>query len=152
MGSPWAGKCCLLPEGLVFSFLATPLQPQNGQIMSELECCKNVHIRNVDLDIENIHLARASSLVEDLGNPVLCQRKSFACLAPASWGRQLVVNFSFGSAHPAERSAHCAADPPPKQAASVFLQPEAGWPVWEPVGKAPLCWAALHTAREFHSL
>lgn len=91
--------------------------------MSELECCKNVHIRNVDLDIENIHLARASSLVEDLGNPVLCQRKGFACLAPASWGRQLVVNFNFESA---ERSAHCPADPtppPPAKAGSFCIPP-----------------------------
>lgn len=53
MGSPWARKCCQLPERLVFNFLATPLQPQNRQIMNELECGKNVHKINVNLDIEN---------------------------------------------------------------------------------------------------
>lgn len=47
-----------LPQHPVFSFLAAVLQPQNRQIMNELECYKNVI--NVYLDRE-IYLLRELS-------------------------------------------------------------------------------------------
>lgn len=36
--------------------LSPQLQPPNRQIMNELECCKNMHIINVYLDIEYIYI------------------------------------------------------------------------------------------------
>lgn len=66
-----------LPKRPVFIFMAASVQPQNRQITNELECCKNIHIRNVYLD-KYIYLEgerafmMASSLVEDRANPYPC--------------------------------------------------------------------------------
>lgn len=76
-----------LPKHPVFSFMAAWLQPQNRQIMNDLECCKNIHIINVYLGRE-IHIFReraftmASSFVEDLGNSYPWPRERFAYLDP----------------------------------------------------------------------
>lgn len=52
-----------LPKRPVLSFLAALLQPQNRQIMNELECCKNVI--NVYLDTE-IYILRAFTMGSSL--------------------------------------------------------------------------------------
>lgn len=56
-----------LPKRPVLSFLAALLQPQNRQIMNELECCKNVI--NVYLDTEIYILRELSQWAAACGGP-----------------------------------------------------------------------------------